>query len=83
MKKKNLLFTLGFVAQIALSFHITYANPSYPGTQIVVNSVNAGDEITPRANVTGYQYMEIDGILYKRLWSYTYGRWEDPYWYPA
>lgn len=55
MKKKNLLFTLGFVAQIALSFHIAYANPSYPGTQIVVNSVNAGDEITPRANVTGYQ----------------------------
>lgn len=68
MKKKNLLFTLGFVAQIALSFHIAYANPSYPGTQIVVNSVNAGDEITPRANVTGYQYMEIDGILYKRLY---------------
>ncbi|MCM1257862.1 MAG: hypothetical protein NC307_08410 [Roseburia sp.] len=31
-------------------------------------------------NQTGYIYRTLDGKRYKRLWSYTYGRWEEPYW---
>lgn len=83
MKNKKLLFTLGFVTQVILSFHIIYANPSYTDTQVILHNANSSSEIVPRANVTGYQYMEIDGVLYKRLWSYTYDRWEEPYWTKA
>ena len=36
--------------------------------------------ISPRGEVTGYKYMYIDGVLYKRLWSYTGGYWIDPVW---
>lgn len=35
---------------------------------------------TPHTNITGYKYKTVDGIRWKRLWSYTYHRWEDPHW---
>lgn len=34
-------------------------------------------------NQTGYKYLTIGGKRFKRLWSYTYGRWEEPAWTPA
>lgn len=40
-------------------------------------------DIQPYTNQTGYKYRLIDGKLYKRLWSYTYNRWEEPSWTPA
>lgn len=83
MRKKKLLFVLGFVAQVTLSLNIAYANPAYLNTQVIPCSTNSDEGIEPHANVTGYKYIVIDGITFKRLWSYTYGRWEDPYWYPA
>ena len=83
MKKKSILFALGFFAQITLSLNIAYANPAYLDTQATLCSTASGDEISPHVNVTGYKYIEINGVTYKRLWSYTYARWEDPYWYPA
>ena len=43
-------------------------------------TVAAVSEIQPYANQTGYKYKEINGRLYKRLWSYTYNRWEEPNW---
>lgn len=78
MREKKLLFVFSFVAQIALSFNLVYANNTYFTASPISYSVDS--EISPYANVTGYKYMEIDGIKYKRLWSYTYSRWEEPYW---
>ena len=83
MVSKKILFALGFLAQVTLSLNLAFANPAYLDTPALPCATTSEGEITPRANVTGYKYMEIDGILYKRLWSYTYARWEDPYWYPA
>lgn len=37
-------------------------------------------DMQPYANQTGYKYKIIDGKLYKRLWSYTYNRWEESKW---
>ncbi len=42
-----------------------------------------GTTADPQAEHTGYKYRWIDGVKYKRLWSYTYGKWIDPYWTPA
>ena len=36
--------------------------------------------VNPRGEVTGYKYKTIDGVMYKRLWSYTSNCWIDPYW---
>lgn len=36
--------------------------------------------IQPYNNTTGYKYKTMDGKIWKRLWSYTYNRWEDPEW---
>lgn len=33
-----------------------------------------------RAEQTGYIYKIMNGKQYKRLWSYTYGRWIDDDW---
>lgn len=46
------------------------------------SSINAQQEdgISPHAEVTGYKYKMVNGIKFKRLWSYTYGRWIDPIW---
>ena len=39
------------------------------------------DGISPRIEeVTGYKYKYINGVKYKRLWSYTYSRWIDAEW---
>lgn len=38
-------------------------------------------EISPRTeDVTGYKYKYINGVKYKRLWSYTYEKWIDEDW---
>ena len=49
----------------------------------IENTTGGETTITPRGEVTGYRYKYINGILYKRLWSYTGGYWIDPYWTPA
>ncbi|MDE7310696.1 MAG: hypothetical protein K2N87_03590 [Eubacterium sp.] len=38
--------------------------------------------IQPFINRTGYKYKAENGIIWKRLWSYTYNRWEDSEWTP-
>lgn len=43
----------------------------------------ADADIRPCANITGYKYKVENGKIYKRLWSYTYNRWEEPYWHLA
>lgn len=35
------------------------------------------------SNQTVYQFKKINGKLYKRLWSVTFNRWEEPYWTPV
>lgn len=33
-----------------------------------------------RAEVTGYRYRVYNGVLERRLWSYTYEKWLEPSW---
>ena len=49
----------------------------------IENTTGGETTISPKGEVTGYRYRYIDGVLYKRLWSYTGGYWIDPYWIPA
>ena len=50
----------------------------------LTDEMTAGETtINPRGEVTGYKYMYINGVKYKRLWSYTGGYWIDPVWTPA
>lgn len=78
MKGKKFLFIFSFITEITLSLCLVYVNNVYFVTTPISYSIET--EFSPYANVTGYKYIEIDGIKYKRLWSYTYSRWEDPYW---
>lgn len=48
-------------------------------TFVRYTEAEASMEVT-RAEETGYKYKIVDGKLYKRLWSYTYGRWIDDDW---
>lgn len=49
----------------------------------VESAVVAQDEenVMPYAEVTGYKYKMVNGIIYKRLWSYTYNEWVDSVWH--
>lgn len=49
--------------------------------EIPVSTTESG--ITPYSEVTGYKYTTFNGVKYKRLWSYTYNHWIDPYWIPC
>ncbi len=49
----------------------------------VFESQNNNDGIMPYSEDTGYKYKYINGVKYKRLWSYTYERWIDPKWTKA
>ena len=64
----------------------TLVSPTVVSAQSV--SVDASVQATfpgieTYGNQTGYKFMVIDRKLYKRLWSYTYGRWEDDAWTPV
>lgn len=64
----------------------TIAFPAAVSAQSLSPEVLAEDTspgIQPRVNETGYKYKIIAGKRYKRLWSYTYNRWEEPTWTPA
>lgn len=79
MKKKILKLITGMIIGLFLPTNIVCAHENIP--VITTASISSADEeISPYANVTGYKYIYIDGIKYKRLWSYTYARWEDSYW---
>ena len=41
------------------------------------------NSVEPKTELTGYKYKDINGVLHKRLWSYTYNRWIDSHWTPA
>ncbi len=38
-------------------------------------AIQDGEEIETRAEQTGWYYRDNNGVLEKRLWSYTYGKW--------
>ena len=69
---------------LALSFSslpaVALAN-SNDAAQPLASSFIAKDQ--PDAEETGYFYCYLNGKKYKRLWSYTYNRWIDPYWIPC
>lgn len=52
-------------------------------TDVPVRLASDEPDIHPYANQTGYIYRTINGKRYKRLWFYTYNRWEEPYWHLA
>lgn len=38
---------------------------------------------SPRVQSVGYKYITIDGIKYRRLWSYSDNCWLEPGWTPC
>ena len=72
MKRKVTVVVSVFTLIISANLYLMYGNAA--------KTVAAVSEIQPYANQTGYKYKEINGRLYKRLWSYTYNRWEEPNW---
>ena len=73
MKKKILSLGFSFLLTTT-SMHVLISSVSSPA---YVSGISAAQ---PYSNHTGYKYQTINGKIYKRLWSYTYSRWEDPYW---
>lgn len=77
MRKKLIIGLLSTLVLLSIPPVSVQAAPSIPLTTA------SPQEIQPRGNQTGYKYKTINGKLYKRLWSYTYLRWEEPYWTPV
>ena len=73
---KKTVFVLGLTLLLSI-VPVDLSGNSCP----VAKTAEAADSgIQPYSNKTGYKYRIIDGKLYKRLWSYTYNRWEEPRW---
>lgn len=78
MKIKKMFLLMFSVCTIAFPATVS-AQSIFPAAS--VEKTSSG--IQPYGNHTGYKYMTIAGKRFKRLWSYTYNRWEDPAWTPA
>ncbi len=73
MKRKVAVVVSLLTLSISANIYLTNGN--------AVKTVSAAvSESQPYANRTGYKYKISNGRVYKRLWSYTYNRWEEPNW---
>lgn len=79
MKKRILaILTLVTLLTISSSQPIYAANINHS-----VNNTQTSKSAITRAEVTGYLYRVVNGVLEKRLWSYTRGVWVDSHWSKA
>ena len=75
--KQKLLIAL---TALLLTFTLTPTSTlAYDDTTLSQSPI-ASSEAQPRGNITGYIYKIYDKKQWKRLWSYTYNRWEEPDW---
>lgn len=77
MSKKIITAILSTLVLLSIPPVSVQAAPS------ILPATSSPHKIQPRENQTDYKYKTINGKLYKRLWSYTYLRWEEPYWTPV
>lgn len=73
--RKKLFVTILCLQLITIPIQIftTFAMFSKTASAAVPN-------IQSYANNIGYKYKFENGKTWKRLWSYTYHHWEEPYW---
>lgn len=81
MKKLNKIPILFFILLLLLNLSMVTIVSANEISELP-ESTNES-EISPRSEVTGYMYKTVNGVRYKRLWSYTYNHWIDPYWIPC
>lgn len=55
--------------------------PAMANDSLTSNETNTTE--SSRYVETGYKYMKINGVCYRRLWNYTEGVWVDPEWTPC
>ncbi len=72
-----------FLSMLCIFIVASPATVSAKSIFLTASVEETSPSIQPRINVTGYKYMTMNGKKYKRLWSYTYYRWEEPGWTPA
>lgn len=75
------LLLLVFVLSLNMAATVVSAQEVLP--EETEGIIEGETTISPKGEVTGYKYKYINGVLYKRLWSYTGGYWIDDAWMPA
>ena len=85
MKYAKILSKSALLLIFALSFNM--AATAVSAQEMVAEEtegiIEGETTITPRGEVTGYKYKYINGVLYKRLCSYTNNCWIDEDWIRA
>lgn len=83
LKKLNKFILFSFMLMLLNPIDIL-ANDKINTDNIEINIAKAKFySVEPRAEETGYKYMEINGVMYRRLWSYTRNCWIDDKWQPC
>jgi len=82
MKKQGKFIILSFVV-MCMCNGLFITNAFAQSEQNLPTSNNGENIAVPYSEETGYIYKYFDGVKYKRLWSYTYGRWIDDCWTKA
>ena len=70
---KKLLSVILLLALFCSIVPFAYAEEATPTTQVTETS--ADEPISTRAEQTEWIYRNNNGVVEKRLWSYTYGKW--------
>ncbi|MCI8630403.1 MAG: hypothetical protein HFE57_13105 [Firmicutes bacterium] len=79
MKKIKKFLTISFITTCIFS-NMFISNVFAKSEFNVATSSVQNEMINPRAEKTGYKYKYVNGVKYKRLWSYTYEKWIDKEW---
>lgn len=78
----KILLLCVFILSINMMVSVASAQELSAFEVIDESAITEGEKtISPRGEVTGYKYMTVNGVTYRRLWSYTRGCWIDDRWY--
>jgi len=78
--KKFLILSFTVICISANLFAVNTFAETEQNIPVFKTQNNNDSSIMPYSEKTGYKYKTINGLRYKRLWSYTYNRWIDPQW---
>ncbi len=82
-KKSTAIFILTAAMFTSIAATSISAKEAAVDVGIQTMAAGGGNVAQPMKEVTGYKYKWVDGIQYRRLWSYTYERWVDDHWSPV
>lgn len=75
MKKNIIAFVLSFIMMVGTGADIVQASNVHMTDQTLETEKNEKSAKSARAEIVGWRYKTVNGVLYRRLFNYTHNEW--------